>query len=326
MPLGRKYYEYLVGFHTTSKLTPDEVFALGESEVARIRKKMEIVIDQTGFEGSFEDFLKFATTDPQFWPDNLQDALEKGAEIAKRVDYLLPEYFEKLPRLTYGVRLTPEWYKGSGAYHLGDPKTGKAGWVGMGRTSDKKPLFNLPAWILHEGVPGHHLQIALAQENYNIPEFRRTDGITAYVEGWALYAEKLGEEMGMYTTPYEEFGRLTLEMWRACRLVVDTGIHWKGWTKDEAIAYMKRYTALIDEDIRKEVLRYIAHPGQALGYKIGEIEIVKCRKRAEDALGFNFDLRKFHTLVTDNGIMPMNVLSDLTDKWIAEQKAIIEKP
>lgn len=321
LPDGRAYYAYLVRRNTGSEMTPDDVFAIGQSEVARIRTEMEAAIRETGFEGSFSEFLAYLKTDPKFYPDSVEDALEKGAEIAKRADYLLPQYFKTLPRLTYGVLIKPKELEGSsGAYYLGSPENGVAGGVMMGRDADKGPLYNLPAWILHEGVPGHHLQIALGQERFDLPEFRRSDEITVFVEGWALYAEKLGVEMGIYRDPYEDFGRLSFEIWRACRLVMDVGIHWKGWSYDQAAECLRENTALTDGSIEYETYRYIGWPGQALAYKIGELEIIKLRKHAEAALGPKFDLRGFHTMVIDSGPMPMSVLADRTDRWIAAQK------
>ena len=189
----------------------------------------------------------------------------------------------------------------------------------MGRNSDQGPLYDLPAWVLHEGVPGHHLQIALGQERDDLPAFRRTDEITVFVEGWALYAERLGVEMGMYETPYENFGRLSFEMWRACRLVMDVGIHWRGWSFDQAADCLRENTALPEHTIEGETRRYIGWPGQALAYKIGEVEIVRLRERAEEALGTEFDLRAFHSMLIGSGPMPMSILSDRTDRWIAAQ-------
>jgi uncharacterized protein (DUF885 family) len=229
-----------------------------------------------------------------------------------------------LPRLTYGVRPVPaeieESYT-SGRYWTGSPEQGLAGGY-MVNTShlDQRPLYEFPALTLHEAVPGHHLQIALAQENTGIPLFRRNDDLTAFVEGWALYSERLGIEMGIYQTPYEQFGRLSMEMWRACRLVVDTGLHHKGWTRDQAIAYLADNTALAQKNVVVEVDRYIGWPGQALGYKIGELKIRELRKRAEEALGERFDIRQFHDLVLGQGPLPLDLLEKRVDAWIATKK------
>jgi uncharacterized protein (DUF885 family) len=322
LPDGKAYYAYLVRRNTGTDMTPDEVFELGQSEISRISQEMKDAVEATGFEGSFDEFLEYLRDDPSFYPEDLQDAIEKASEIAKRADYLLPQYFNTLPRLTYGVRLKPIELEGSsGGYFLGDPEKGIAGSVVMGRDSDKTPLYSLPSWVLHEGVPGHHLQIALGQERTDLPDFRRTDEITVFVEGWALYSEKLGVEMGMYETPYEDFGRLSFEMWRACRLVMDVGIHWKGWDFDQAANCLRENTALPERTIEGETYRYIGWPGQALAYKVGELEILADRKKAEAALGPKFDLRAFHDMVIGSGPMPMTILAERTDHWIDEQKS-----
>ncbi len=322
MPRGRDYYAWLVRRYTTTPLTPDQIHEIGESEVKRIRGEMDTVIQSVGFTGSFPDFLAFLRSDPRFYATSRQELLEKVSEIAKRIDDQLPPHFGTLPRLTYGVRAVPaaiEENYTSGRYFGGSPQRGIAGGL-MINTShlDQRPLFEMPALALHEGVPGHHLQIALAQE-LSIPAFRRSADMTAFVEGWALYSERLGEEMGIYRDAYERFGRLSFEMWRACRLVIDTGIHWKGWTLEQARACFSDNTALSERNIDSELQRYIAWPGQALAYKIGELRIVALRKRAESSLGESFDERRFHDAVLLAGPLPLDMLEARIDGWIAAE-------
>jgi uncharacterized protein (DUF885 family) len=320
VPHGRAYYLYRVRHETTTDLTPDQIFKLGTSEIARIRAAMQDQIKAAGFAGSFADFQKFLRHDPQFYVATPEALLEKASRLAKLVDDQLPKFFGRLPRLTYGVRAVPgvlaEGYT-SARYDPGSPEQGVAGGL-MINTShlDQRPLFELPALVAHEGAPGHHIQIALAQELDHVPEFRRDYDITAFVEGWALYAEQLGLEMGIYRTPYERFGLLSLEMWRACRLVMDVGIHWKGFTRDQALACLRDNTALSEKNINNEVDRYIAWPGQALGYKVGELTILDLRHQAEAALGPRFDERAFHDLVLDEGAMPLSILRTRVADWI----------
>jgi uncharacterized protein (DUF885 family) len=323
VPNGRAYYAYRARRETTTDLTPDQIYALGQSEIARIRGEMDKVIAQTGFKGSFKDFQAYLRTEPRFYATSREDLLEKASRLAKRVDDKLPGYFGKLPRLSYGVRPVPadieEGYT-SGRYNPGSPEQGISGGL-MINTShlDQRPLFELPALVAHEGAPGHHIQIALAQEQTGVPQFRKQDDVTAFVEGWALYSEQLVGEMGLYDTPYERFGMLSMEMWRACRLVVDVGIHWKGESRDQAVACFRENSALAEKNIQNEVDRYIAWPGQALGYKIGQLKISELRRRAEQALGPRFDLRKFHDVVLDDGPMPMTLLERRVDAWIATE-------
>ena len=304
-------------------MTPDQIFALGQSEITRIRAAMDVEIAAAGFHGTFHEFQEKLRTDPQFYVTSREALLEKASRLAKRVDDKLPGYFGKLPRLSYGVREVPraieEGYT-SGRYNGGSPEQGVAGGL-MINTShlDQRPLYELPALVSHEGAPGHHIQIALAQEQTDVPLFRKDDGITAFVEGWALYAEQLTREMGLYETPYDRFGLLSMEMWRACRLVMDTGIHWKGWTRDQAVACLKDNSALADKNIQNETDRYIGWPGQALGYKIGQLKIQQLRDRAKAALGPKFDYRAFHDQVLDEGPMPLSVLERRVDAWIAAE-------
>lgn len=322
---GRDYYLWAVRHHTTTDRGPDEIHATGLAEVARIRAEMETTMREAGFTGTFPEFLAFLRSDPRFYAETREDLLEKASEIAKRIDDKLPRFFGTLPRLPYGVRAVPaeieEGYT-TGRYFPGSPKQGLAGGY-MVNTSklDQRPLYELPALTLHEAVPGHHLQIALAQELEDVPTFRREAGTSAFTEGWGLYAEKLGSEMGIYRDPYERFGRLSYEMWRACRLVADTGIHWKGWTLEQARACFVENSALAPHNIETELARYVAWPGQALAYKTGEMKILELRKRAEKALGPKFDLRRFHDAVLLAGPLPLDLLEGRIDRWIAAEAA-----
>jgi uncharacterized protein (DUF885 family) len=325
LPDGRAYYQYRVRRETSSDLTPDQIFALGQSEIARIRKAMDVEIAASGFHGTFKEFQEKLRTDPQFYVTTREALLEKASRLAKRVDDKLPAFFGKLPRLSYGVREVPRAIEDgytSGRYNPGSPEQGIAGGL-MINTShlDQRPLYELPALVSHEGAPGHHIQIALAQEQTGVPLFRREDDNTAFVEGWALYAEQLTREMGLYETPYDRFGLLSMEMWRACRLVMDVGVHWKGWTRDQAVACLKDNSALSDKNIQNETDRYIGWPGQALGYKIGQLKIEGLRDEARAALGPKFDYRRFHDVVLDEGPMPLSVLERRVRAWIAVEKA-----
>jgi len=320
---GEAYYRWLVADNTTTDLTPDQIHQIGLDEVARIRAEMTAAIAATGFKGDLAAFVAMLRKDPRFYATSRQDLLEKASEIDKRIDDKLPRYFATLPRLTFGVRPVPadiEDTYTTGRYFEGAPKQGIAGGY-MVNTShlDQRPLYELTALTLHESVPGHHLQIALAQELEGAPSFRRNANVTAYTEGWGLYAEQLGVEMGIYRDPYEQFGRLSYEMWRACRLVADTGIHWKGWTLDQARACFTDNTALAPLNIEVELARYVGWPGQALAYKIGELKIMALRRKAEAALGPRFDLRRFHDAVLLAGPLPLNLLERRIDAWIMAQ-------
>lgn len=322
VPQGREYYAYLARRHTSTAMTPEQIHALGLREVARIRARMDETIGRTGFKGTFQEFLAAVRKDPRFYVGAAAYG-EKCSEVAKRADFLLPRYFGRLPRLTYGVQAIPAGLESSANGYLpGSPQRGVAGMVVYKPwMAEKMPTFGIAAWVLHEGVPGHHLQIALTQELDGLPEFRRNDEATAYVEGWALYAERLGEEMGIYRDPYEQFGRLSLEAWRACRLVIDTGMHVMGWSREQAMACLQENSALAPAEIEFEVDRYIAWPGQALAYKIGELQIVALRERAERQLGERFDLRAFHDLVLGAGPLPLDLLEKRVDRWIAATSA-----
>ncbi|MDZ5649207.1 DUF885 domain-containing protein [Nitrospirillum sp. BR 11828] len=324
LPEGEAYYTWAVRHHTTTRLTPDAVHDIGLREVARIRAEMEDLIRRTGFTGNFKDFLAFLRSDPRFYVTTRQSLLEKASEIAKRIDDRLPAHFGRLPRLTYGVREVPrdieETYT-TGRYFPGDAAKGIAGGF-MVNTSklDQRPLYELPALALHEAVPGHHLQTSLAAELDDLPAFRRRAYINAYGEGWGLYAEQLGEEMGIYRDDYERFGRLSFDMWRACRLVADTGIHWKHWTLDQARACFTDNTALAPHNIETELRRYVGWPGQALAYKIGELTLLDLRRRAEETLGDRFDERAFHDAVLLSGSLPLDLLEEQVSAWISSRR------
>jgi uncharacterized protein (DUF885 family) len=318
VPGGRDYYQHLVRRHTTTAMSPQQVHELGLAEVARIRNAMDEARAEAGFQGTHAEFLAYLRKEPRFYVDGATYG-EKASEVAKRADMALPRLFGRLPRLTYGVTPIPKGLESSANGYLpGSPELGVPGLVVYKPwLAEKMPLFGLAAWVLHEGVPGHHLQIALAQELTDLPEFRRADDITAYVEGWGLYAEKLGEDMGIYRDPYERFGRLSLEIWRACRLVIDTGMHVLGWTREQAMACLQENSALAAAEIEFEVDRYIAWPGQALAYKVGEHKILELRRRAAERLGPKFDVRRFHDLLLGAGPMPLATLEKRVDSWVA---------
>jgi uncharacterized protein (DUF885 family) len=323
-PGGREIYAYLVRGYTTTDMTPDQVHELGLQEVARIRARMETEMRAADWTGDFAGFLNFLRTDPQFYATTREDLLEKASEMAKRSDDHLPALFGTLPRTPYGVREVPREIEANyttGRYFPGSMENGIAGgyMVNTGKL-DQRPLYELPALTLHEAVPGHHLQIALQQEAEAGPYFRRGVDVTAFVEGWGLYAEFLGEEMGFYRTPYERFGRLSYEMWRACRLVADTGIHWLGWDIEQARACFRDNSALAPHNIETELQRYIGWPGQATAYKVGEIRLRAVRTRAETELGDRFNVRRFHDALLVDGPLPMDLLDQRMDRWIAEEK------
>lgn len=322
---GREYYRALVRYFTTLDMSPDEVHEIGLKEVARIRSEMDTIIKEVEFKGSFAEFLDFLRTDPQFYATSEEQILKEAAWMAKQLDGKMPEFFETLPRLSYGVipvpaELAPNYT--TGRYWGGNPEQHRAGnYVVNTYDLKQRPLYNLPALTAHEGVPGHHHQIALGQELKDVPPFRQSLYPNAFGEGWGLYSEKLAKEMGLYKTPYENFGRLTYEMWRACRLVVDTGMHWKGWTREQAENCFFENSALAPHNIRTEVERYISWPGQALAYKIGELKILELRERAEGQLGEKFDIRRFHDAILLEGGMPLDLLEDKIDRWIFAEKS-----
>ncbi len=324
LPNGRKYYEYLVRHFTTLDLKPEEIHQTGLQEVKRIREEMEQVIRSTGYQGDFASFLTFLRTDPRFYAKTGDQLLKEASFIAKKMDGKLPSLFRTLPRLPYGVEPVPDAiapkYTG-GRYvepPLGSTEPGLY-WVNT-YALESRPLYTLEALTLHEAVPGHHLQTAIARELTDLPELRRTKYISAFGEGWGLYSEWLGLEAGFYQDPYSNFGRLTYEMWRACRLVVDTGIHSMGWSREQAMEYMASNTALSLHEIKTETDRYISWPGQALAYKIGQIKIRELRTKAETALGPRFDVRDFHDAVLGSGSVTLPILEEIVDDYIRKNR------
>jgi uncharacterized protein (DUF885 family) len=324
LPDGKAWYEFAVRTSTTTRKTPAQIHELGLAEVKRIRAEMDKVIQQTGFQGSFADFCKFLRTDPKFYYTDAESLLTAYRDICKRVDPELPRLFGKLPRLSYGVKAVPSYAEKSQTtayYEGGSPEAGRPGWYFANTYAlNTRPKWEMEALSLHESVPGHHLQIALAQELEATPEFRKHGGYTAFVEGWGLYAESLGPEMGFYKDPYAHFGQLTYEMWRAVRLVVDTGMHSMGWTRQQAIDYFMANSSKNEHDITVEIDRYIAWPGQALAYKIGELKIKELRAYATRELKARFDIRQFHDQVLGVGAVPMDILEARIKAWVAEKK------
>tara|TARA_Y100001960_G_scaffold102643_1_gene110507 strand:+ start:55 stop:1806 length:1752 start_codon:yes stop_codon:yes gene_type:complete len=314
LPNGREFYRHRVRKYTTLDVSPEEVHEIGISEVRRIRNEMEAIPEQLEFEGSFAEFLTHLRTDPKFYPKDVESYKKEVAYILKKMDGQLPQLFGKLPRTPYGIKEIPAYIapKTTAAYYQPPSGDGRiAGFYFINTYNLKsRPLYQLEALSLHEAVPGHHLQLALQQELENMPAFRKYNGFTAFIEGWALYSERLGLETGFYQDPYSDFGRLSYEMWRACRLVVDTGIHYLGWTREQAIEFMSENTALSRHNIVAEVDRYISWPGQALAYKMGELKIRELRTLAEKELGSEFDIRNFHDVVLGSGAVPLTVLED----------------
>ncbi len=322
-PNGRTFYEDRVRHYTTTNLTPDEVYMIGVQEVARIRAAMDAVIRQVSFKGSFKEFLAYLRSDPRFYAASAKQLLKEAAWIAKKADGKLPSLFGKLPRLPYTVAPVPDYLAPTyttGRYSGASISGRRAGefWVNT-YNLPSRTLYTLEALTLHEAVPGHHLQICLSQEQDSLPEFRKNLYINAFGEGWGLYSEYLGHEMGFYKDPYSLFGRLTYEMWRACRLVIDVGIHAKNWTREDAVNFLADNTALSLHEVNTEVNRYISWPGQALAYKIGEIKIREMRTKAETALKEDFDVRAFHDMVLSRGSVTLSLLEKMTDRFIAKQ-------
>ena len=324
LPRGTEWYAHRVKRMTTTDLAADEIHQIGLSEVKRLRAEMEQLKVEAGFRGELQEFFRELRTDPRHFFITRGALLVGYRDIAKRVDGELPRLFGRLPRLPYGVLPIPEYSEQTQttAYYMpGAPDSGRAG-VFFANTYDLKmrPRWEMEALTLHEAVPGHHLQISLAQELEGLPKFRRYGGYTAFVEGWALYAESLGPELGMYRDPYSRFGALTYEMWRAIRLVVDTGLHAKGWSREQAIAYFRENAPKTDHDIRVEVDRYIFSAGQALAYKLGQLKIRELRREAEAALGQRFSVRAFHDQILGAGPLPLAILESRIRAWISEQK------
>lgn len=319
-PNGAAYYQNRVNYYTTSNISAEEVHQIGLNEVARIKAEMEKIIEEVNFDGTFEEFLTFLRTNEQFYAKTGDDLLKVARNIAKKIDAQLPKFFITLPRKPYGVApvpavIAPKYTGGRYNPPSTDTQPGYY-WVNT-YNLPSRPLYILPALTLHEAVPGHHLQISLNSElGDSIPQFRKNLYLSAYGEGWGLYAEYLGDEMGIYITPYEKFGKYTYEMWRACRLVVDTGIHSKGWTREQAVDYLKSNTALSIHEVNTEIDRYISWPGQALSYKIGELKIRELRKKAEDILQSKFNIREFHQIILEEGTVTLSILENRIDNYI----------
>ena len=321
IPNGKEFYQNRINYFTTSsQYSADDIHQIGLKEVSRIKEEMQKIIDDLEFKGSFADFLKFLRTDEQFYPKTAEELLMFARDISKRIDAELPKFFKTLPRKPYGVvpvpaDLAPNY---TGGRYFGSRGETTAGfyWVNT-YNLPSRTLYTIPALTAHEAVPGHHLQISLNNElPENIPSFRRKLYLSAYGEGWGLYSEYLADEMNIYTTPYEKFGQLTYEMWRACRLVVDTGVHAKGWTRQQMIDYMSKNTALSIHEVNTETDRYISWPAQALSYKIGEIKIRELRKKAETALGDKFDIREFHEVILEEGTVTLSIMEERIDSYI----------
>jgi uncharacterized protein (DUF885 family) len=323
LPRGRLYYQERIRYFTTLDLSPEAIHATGQAEVNRIRTEMETVIRRTGFEGGFRLFIDFLRSDPRFYVTTPEALMEKTALVLKRMDGELPRLFKTLPRLPYGIREIPVYSAPGNTAAYYQPGSGDGSVAGnyYVNTYDlaSRPLYEIEALSLHEAVPGHHLQIALQMELGDLPNFRRFAGFTSFVEGWALYSERLGLEVGFYQDPYSDFGRLSYEMWRACRLVVDTGMHALGWTRQQAIDFMLENTSSTLLNITNEVDRYIAWPGQALAYKLGELKIRSLRALAEKELGSKFNLREFHDVILLAGALPLDLLEVRVREWVSSQ-------
>jgi uncharacterized protein (DUF885 family) len=320
---GAAAYAFHVRWQTTTALTPQQIHEIGLSEVKRIRAEMDKVIASANFKGSFHDFTEFLRTDPRFYYDQPEDLVNGYRIIAKKIDPELAHEFGKLPRLPYGICVIPEFKAPSQTtayYQPGSPAVGRPGCYFVNTYNlHARPKWEMEALSLHEAVPGHHLQLSLSQEMENVPEFRKNVGYSAFVEGWALYGESLGEELNLYKDPYSKFGQLSYEMWRAVRLVVDTGMHSMGWTRDQAIQFFKDNTGKTDQDITVEVDRYIVWPGQALAYKLGQLKIRELRTKAEKQLGPDFNVRQFHDAILEQGSVPLDVLESHLTHWLTTQ-------
>jgi uncharacterized protein (DUF885 family) len=319
------YYQERTHHYTTTDLSYEEVYQLGLEEVARIKKEMLDVMNEAKFSGTLKEFIAYLRTDPKFYAPTPEQLLKEASFIAKKADGLLPQFFSKLPRQPYGVEPVPAHLAPTytaGRYSGAPLNSKRAGnyWV---NTYDLKsrPLYALESLTLHEAVPGHHLQIALTKELNDLPPFRRNLYVNAFGEGWGLYCEYLGTEMGFYKDPYSHFGRLTYEMWRACRLVLDVALHTKGWTREQGVAYLSENTALSLHEVNTEINRYISWPGQALAYKMGELKIKEVRKKAEEQLKDKFDIREFHDLVLSQGTVTLKILEQMVDRFIEAKRS-----
>ncbi len=323
LPNGEAFYEYRTRSYTTTQMTPDEIHRVGLNEVKRIRDEMQLIIDELAFEGSFADFLHFLRTDPQFYYETPEELFEGYLAVSKRIDPELVKLFGKLPRMPYGLRPIPDNIAPdtTTAYYNSPAADGSRPgyyYVNLYRP-EVRPKFEMEVLSVHEAVPGHHLQIALQMELEEMPEFRKYSGFTAFTEGWGLYSESLGYELGLYKDPYSHFGALTYDMWRAVRLVVDTGMHYKGWTRQQAIDFFMDNAAKTEQDIVNEIDRYISWPGQALAYKIGQLKMLELRRKCEQALGDEFDIRAFHDEMLGGGALPLEILETRMNRWLAEQ-------
>ena len=318
VPNGKEWYEYLARYHTTTNLTPDEIHEIGLREVAKIRAEMEGIIEQVGWEGDFNSFLQYLRTDPRFYYETGEELLQAYRAMSKEIDAYMPTLFNKLPRAPYGVIPIPmESAPFTTTAYYNAPSKGRPGYYYANLyMPEVRPKYEIPVLSVHEAVPGHHHQISLAQEMENVPNFRKYLSITAFVEGWGLYSEQLGESMGIYDDPYDKFGQLTYDMWRAVRLVVDTGMHYKNWSREDAVNLFLENTAKTEQDINNEVDRYIAWPGQALAYKIGQLKIMELRDKSKEALGDDFDIKDFHDHILSFGSIPLNILEEKVDEFI----------
>ena len=318
VPNGKEWYEYLARYHTTTNLTPDEIHEIGLTEVAKIRAEMEGIIEQVGWEGDFNSFLQYLRTDPRFYYETGEELLQAYRAMSKEIDAYMPTLFNKLPRAPYGVIPIPmESAPFTTTAYYNAPSKGRPGYYYANLyMPEVRPKYEIPVLSVHEAVPGHHHQISLAQEMENVPNFRKYLSITAFVEGWGLYSEQLGESMGIYDDPYDKFGQLTYDMWRAVRLVVDTGMHYKNWSREDAVNLFLENTAKTEQDINNEVDRYIAWPGQALAYKIGQLKIMELRDTSKEALGDDFDIKDFHDHILSFGSIPLNILEEKVDEFI----------
>jgi uncharacterized protein (DUF885 family) len=323
LPNGKEYYQHLIGYFTTTEMTPDEIHDLGKQEVARNRAEMLKIIDEVGFDGTFDEFVTFLRTDPQFYYETSEELFNAYLATSKRLDPELTKLFGKLPRAPYGLKPIPDnvAQDSTTAYYNPPSADGlRPGYYYVNLYKpESRPKYEIEVLSVHEAVPGHHLQLALQAEMGELPMFRRFLGFTVFIEGWGLYSERLGYDMGLYKDPYSKFGQLTYDMWRSVRLVVDTGLHYKGWTRQQAIDYFKANAAKSEQDIINEIDRYISWPGQALAYKIGQLKMLELQQKAKARLGEKFDIRAFHDTMLGAGSVPLNVLEANIDTWITKQ-------
>ena len=320
IPNGKKYYEYLARYYTTTDLTPQEIHDIGLAEIKRIRSEMEDIIAEVNWDGDFDSFLNYLRTSPRFYYDNSEDLFNAYLIMSKTIDPLLPKLFKTFPRAPYGVIPIPaESEPFTTTAYYNSPSPGRPGYFYANLYKpESRPKYEIPVLTVHEAVPGHHFQISIAQELENVPNFRKYQGITAFVEGWGLYSEELGEYINLYDDPYDKFGQLTYDMWRAIRLVVDTGMHYMDWSRDDAVDLFLKNSAKSELDIQNEVDRYIAWPGQALAYKIGQLKILELRNKSESMLGDKYDIKDFHYEVLKRGSLPLELLEFYIDEWINE--------